>query len=36
LSSLVLDTEKLANGLYTVNMIKQNGEFESEKLMIIK
>jgi hypothetical protein len=36
LSSLVLDTEKLANGLYTVNLIKQNGEFESEKLMIIK
>jgi hypothetical protein len=36
LSNLVLDTEKLANGLYTVNMIKQNGEFESEKLMIIK
>ena len=36
LSSLVLDTEKLANGLYTVNMIKQNGEFESEKLIIIK
>jgi hypothetical protein len=36
LSSLVIDTEKLANGLYTVNMFKQNGEFESEKLMIIK
>ena len=36
LSNLVLDTEKLANCLYTVNMIKQNGEFESEKLMIIK
>jgi Secretion system C-terminal sorting domain len=36
LSSLILNTELLSNGLYTVNIIRQNGEFESEKLLIIK
>jgi hypothetical protein len=36
LSSLVLNTGALSDGLYTVNVIRINGEFESEKLMIIK
>ncbi len=36
LSSLILNTELLSNGLFTVNVIKTNGEFESEKLVIIK
>jgi len=36
LSSLVLNTGALSDGLYTVNVIRINGEFESEKLLIIK